>query len=96
MKELIISAIKSKSLLAFSYENYDRVVEPHCLGISVKGNLCLRGYQVAGNSSTGILGWKLYDVSKIDKMEELQESFLKPRVGYKKGDIHMSSIIIEL
>jgi hypothetical protein len=96
MNAIINSAIEKKLLLSFTYEGLFRIVEPHCYGISTKGSHCLRAFQVDGESSSGNLGWKLYDISKASNILLLEHAFPSIRDGYKKGDKQMTTIIIEL
>lgn len=83
-------------MIKFNYDGGTRVVEPHCYGISTAGNEVLRGYQISGYSSSGKMGWKLFDLSKASSINVLNDSFSGPRPGYKTGDKNMQKIIIEL
>lgn len=96
MNATISDAIQNRKLLSFTYESLFRIVEPHCYGKSPKGNYCLRAYQVDGESSTGYMGWKLFDLSKASNIQLLDSAFETIREGYKKGDRQMIEIFIEL
>jgi hypothetical protein len=96
MDDIIIYAIQNRKLLSFTYDSLFRVVEPHCYGKSSKGNYCMRAYQVDGESSTGFMGWKLFDLSKTKNVELLETAFQSIREGYAKGDRQMIEIIVEL
>ncbi|HDR52561.1 MAG TPA: hypothetical protein ENN90_13250 [Mariniphaga anaerophila] len=96
MDSAIVNSIRNKNLLEFYYDGGSRVVEPHCYGLTTKGNEGLRAFQVSGYSSSGEMGWKLFNLSKARSIKVLNESFNKPRAGYKKGDRGMSRIIEEL
>lgn len=37
MHDIVAAAITSRSVIAFSYDGHTRVVEPHRLGITAKG-----------------------------------------------------------
>lgn len=91
----MIEAIKNRNLIEFDYEGGVRTVEPHCYGLTTKGNEAIRAYQVDGYSSSGSMGWKLYDLSKAESIEILDETFYV-RDGYKKGDKGMSRIFREI
>lgn len=95
MKKEIVNAIENQNLLEFEYEGYSRVVEPHCYGLTTKGNEAIRAYQVEGYSSSGRMGWKLYDLSKADNFEILDDVF-ETRDDYKQGDKGMSEIFVEI
>lgn len=96
MNNQIIEAIENRNVIQFHYENELRVVEPHCYGITTAGNEGLRAFQIDGYSSSGKMGWKMYDLGKADEIEILEETFIDPRPGYKKGDKGMNEIFIEL
>ena len=96
MNQEIIEAIENKNLVEFNYDGELRVVEPHCYGLSTKGNEVLRAYQVDGYSSSGNMGWKMYDIGKADNINVLEDTFDKSRSGYQKGDKGMDEIYAEL
>lgn len=96
MRQTIMQAIENMQLLEFDYDGGTRIVEPHCYGLTTKGNEAIRAYQVDGYSSSGKMGWKLYDLSKASSINLLDQTFASPRDGYSQGDRGMSEIFIEL
>lgn len=96
MNSLIIEAIENKNVIQFYYENELRVVEPHCHGITTAGNEGLRAFQIDGYSSSGKMGWKMYDLGKAKNIEILEDTFQNHRPGYKRGDKGMDKIFSEL
>ncbi len=96
MKTLIVEAIKGKKLLKFFYEGGYRTVEPHCYGLTTANNEGLRAFQISGYSSTGSMGWKMFDLSKASSIQSLEETFTAPRTGYKRNDKGMSVVYCEL
>ena len=96
MNQEIIEAIENKNLIEFDYDGESRTVEPHCYGLSTKGNHVLRAYQVDGYSSSGDMGWKMYDLGKTNNINILEDTFEKSRNGYNRGDKGMSDIYAEL
>ncbi len=96
MNEEIIKAIENKNLIEFLYDGESRIVEPHCYGVTTKGNEAIRAFQVSGYSSSGKMGWKMYDLSKAEDITILEKHFSTPRHGYKKGDKGMDEIFCEL
>jgi hypothetical protein len=95
MNPAVTSAIQTKHLLEFYYENVRRVVEPHCYGRDTAGNDALCAWQL-----TGELGdradWRFYVLSKISALRQLPESFDHARPGYKRGDKRMTTIYAQL
>jgi len=95
MKTEICNAIRNKKIIEFIYDGESRTVEPHCYGLTTKGNEAIRAYQIDGFSSSGKMGWKLYDLSKVKNIQVLDETF-DIRDDYRKGDKNMSRIFCEL
>lgn len=95
MNTEIINAIKNQNVITFDYDGDSRTVEPHCYGVTTKGNEAIRAYQIDGYSSSGKMGWKLYDLSKANDIEVQDETF-EVRDDYKKGDKGMSRIFTEI
>jgi len=96
MNREIIEAIENQNVIEFTYEGETRIVEPHCYGLTTKGNEGLRAFQTGGYSSSGSMGWKMYDLGKADDIEISDETFNGPRPGYNQGDKGMSKIYAEL
>jgi hypothetical protein len=71
---LLYGAIQGKRLIRFRYQNKERVVEPHDYGIQ-KGIARLLSWQVAGQSSGRLPGWRWFDVKGIQDVERLEKSF---------------------
>jgi predicted DNA-binding transcriptional regulator YafY len=100
MKQELISAINSKSVVEIEYEGDEglagstRKVEPLVLGTSSSGAPVLRAYQTSGKStSSSGTAWRLFNVDKIKRVTSTGESFASARTGYNQnGDNAMSSI----
>ena len=95
MNEAIANAVRNNLKIKFNYEGGSRVIEPHCYGQTTKGNEAVRAYQVSGYSSSGEMGWKMFDLAKASSLEVLPEEF-NIRPDYKKGDKGMRKIYIEV
>jgi hypothetical protein len=73
---LLISAIRKKAVLKFIYNRQVRIVEPQTYGVSTTGKEVLRAHQISGDSRTGNAHRaKLFDVSKMEKLEKTNEKF---------------------
>lgn len=96
MNSEIKDAIRNQKLIEFYYDGGIRTVEPHCYGITTAGNEGLRAYQVDGYSSSGRMGWKMYDLGKASSINILDETFDSSRPGYNRGDKGMSRIYQEI
>lgn len=95
MQEAVL-AIRRRQRLSLVYEGFERVVEPHAVGLSRAGNSVMRAYQVRGGSSSETEGWKLLRLDGIQSPQYLEENSLAPRPGYQKGDKGMIRIEAEL
>ena len=83
IKKVICSAIQSKQMIQFNYEDSTRVAEPYCYGQSKGGNEFLRAFQVKGHSKSGkSAGWKLFRASKMENIIVTEEYFA---IGHHYG-----------
>lgn len=95
MNHTIIEAIENQNSIEFYYEGELRVVQPYCYGISKVGNNVLRAFQIDGYSTSNKMWWRLYTESKMQKIRNINENFLK-RNDYKRGDKDMVKIFVEI
>jgi predicted DNA-binding transcriptional regulator YafY len=73
--QLILTAIHERRLLRFSYQDKDRIVEPHDYGIQ-KGVVHLFTYQIGGESSSSRLpDWRKFAVLGMSSVELLDHNF---------------------
>ncbi len=73
--QLILTAIRDKYMLRFTYHGKLRIVEPQDYGIQ-KDTVNLFTYQVGGQSSSGpIPEWRKFAVREISKLELLDQTF---------------------
>ncbi|MBV7596480.1 hypothetical protein ACW5WU_15685 [Aeromonas encheleia] len=92
----LMSAIKSRSEIEFTYSGYARVAQPVAIGESSKGNTVLRCYQTKGMHVTPGHEWDLCLVDDISNLVITNNTFHIDPPGYKKGDKHMKKIYAEL
>ncbi|MDZ4784859.1 MAG: hypothetical protein SGJ02_02160 [bacterium] len=79
---IIAAAINTKKVLSIIYDGYGRIVEPHAIGTSTEGCILLRAFQSEGGSNHGgIPEWRLFDVSKIGRLDTTGCRFSAPRQG---------------
>lgn len=95
MNQEIIDAIENQNVIEFYYDGELRIVEPHCYGKTTASNEGLRAYQIGGYSSSGTMGWKMYDLGKSDDIVVTEDTF-EVRSNYKRGDKGMSFIYAEI
>ncbi|MFA6255874.1 MAG: hypothetical protein WC606_01700 [Candidatus Absconditabacterales bacterium] len=92
----ICDAIHSKNLVGFVYKQKYRIVEPRLVGISFTGKYQLRSYQVRGDSSEKLPGWRLFDLDDIKNFEILSDSFSSYRRDYNPNDKDMKQIVCRI
>jgi hypothetical protein len=96
MLSVLKSAIEGRRVIRLWYEPGIRLIEPHCLGISSKGDHLLRAFQTEGASASGEhANWKLFRVDRIQMLpEDTGELFAGPRPEYNPDDRAMKGGII--
>ena len=72
--QLLRTAITETRLIRLHYLNRERIVEPHDYGIQ-KGVARLLSWQVGGQSSGPLPGWRWFDVGDISEFEVLDRTF---------------------
>jgi len=95
--QVLSQAIRDSHCVAIRYHDQRqvRVIEPHAIYMSDRGELLLDGYQTRGHSSSGRPPpfWRPFRLKKITAVSVLKEAF-RPRVSegfspdrlkYKKG-----------
>jgi predicted DNA-binding transcriptional regulator YafY len=93
----ISKAISERNLIAFSYDGFNRIVEPHTLGVDARQKALLCGYQVAGGSRSGATeGWKFFAVDRIERVVVRPEKFASPRPEYRRDDGAFAEILAQL
>ena len=88
--QLLRTAIASKRLIQFDYEDYPRIAEPHDYGI-IGEEKQLLVYQIGGESRSGqIPNWRLVRVAAMNRVRMLNKKFAGgrsiPSGEHKKWD----------
>lgn len=97
MNVIICNAIRARRLLRFTYEGYERVVEPHTYGVNTAGHEAVRGWLVGGwSSSTAEPGWRMFLVSEMRDVAALAEAFDGPREQYNAEDRGFETVYCRL
>lgn len=90
---ILCEAIRTRSVLEFTYHGLPRVVAPYCHGVSPRGVEVLRAVQLRGGSSSGGLGFgKLWRVSELIGLRMLDEHFTPDDPHYNPDDRGMRQI----
>ena len=96
MNRQICEAMKSRHHLVFNYDGLSREIEPYAHGTSSRGKEVVRGFQTGGQSSSGPLGWRLWDVTKMKSFSVSEFTFTSTRPGYVRGDSDMHPVHCQL
>ena len=96
MLQTIIDAIRNHETLSLTYSGTSRVVEPHTVGVSTKGNDVLSCYQTQGAHIKPGHEWDLLTVSKITNLTNTGHLFVGTRPKYSRNDSRMVKIYAEL
>jgi hypothetical protein len=93
----IISAIRGKAVLEFTYNGRRRIAEPQTYGISTAGKEVLRAYQRSGGSRAGQIRMaKLFDVAKISQLKKTDAKFGGALPAHNPEDSAMVEIFATL
>ena len=96
MLQTIISAIRNREQLSFTYSGLSRVVQPAAVGVTSAGNDAVRCYQVEGGHVTPGHEWDLCVLSGISGLRTTGQRFAVDPPGYRRGDKHLHPIYAEL
>lgn len=94
MENKICKAIKHMNRVEIEYNNgTKRIIEPYAYGLDKYGKEKLRAFQISGPSESGnSYTWKLFNCSKINSFNELDDSFqIRPEYN-PNGDAHIPNI----
>jgi len=97
VKEIVCNAITNRRLLSFTYEGFERVVEPHLCGQNDARHDVLLGWMVRGHSNSDPRpGWRNYLLTAMRNVQILDETFDQPRPGFKPVDSRMTTVYCRL
>lgn len=92
MNPTLVAAIRGRRRLRFAYHGKTRIAEPQCYGIGTKGTELLRVHQLKGGGQAE----PLFDVTQIEELVVLDETFSEPGPHYRKNDSAMVTIFCQL
>ena len=97
MQQVLIDAINDRQVLCFYHENLLREVEPFAYGINSKGKEVLRGFQVAGQSTSGrIPCWRVFEAEKMQRLYLAGRQFDGARPDYRPDDNDLTTVFAQL
>ena len=92
MHDLICNAIAEHRVLALTYSQTDRTVEPHLLGYDSDGDLTLAAWQLTGTGE----GWRDFHLAKVTGLAMTEVTFPGPRPTYNPGDKTIRQVVCRL
>lgn len=93
LSDEIARCIAEMRLAEFQYKGSWRLVEPHLLGITHKGKICLSAFQLSGGSAAA---WRAFLVDEIQSFVVSDQHFAEARPGYNPNDSTMRTIIASI
>jgi hypothetical protein len=82
----LCDAIRTRHLIRFVYDGYERVVAPHIYGEATTQHMLLKGWLMAGwSQSDPHQGWRTYQSEHMQDLHVLAESFT-PRRDFNPDD----------
>ncbi|WP_319410301.1 hypothetical protein [uncultured Cohaesibacter sp.] len=79
-------ALKNHDVLKINYHGYDRDVEVHAVGNTLRGNELMYVYQTSGGSRSGELGWKKMVIEDAKFLGTVNGAARTPRPDYNFDD----------
>lgn len=92
----VYNALRVHRQLAFIYDGQLRIAEAHSLGITKDGNLALRAFQTAGESSQPLPGWRMFRLDKMTEAYAMSTPSEAPREGFVPNDRHLKHVLLEI
>ena len=97
MNVVVCDAIRARRLLRFTYDGYERVIEPHVYGVNSAGHEAVSGFLVGGwSASEPGPGWRSYLVERMHATAALADSFTGTRPEFNPDDARMVRIYCAL
>jgi len=93
----IVTAIRERRLLRFTYHGHIRLVHPHTYGTTQKGRMALRAYQVGGTTGSGHTpDWRIFRFADMRDATLLTDTFAGAAPDYKPNDPAFATIVAQL
>lgn len=92
----LAEAIRSKSVVRFTYSHKQRVVHPHSLGYDRDGDLTLSAWEISPGDERSQPKWKRYHVAKITSLSIGPDKFVRARPDYKGPPSDLERVIARL
>ena len=78
--ERLVLAILDHRVVRVRYQDRERTIEPHLLGIHEAGEPMLIAYQTGGTSQSGeVPGWRTFITTSMEHVEIMDQHFPGPR-----------------
>ena len=91
-KDLICLAISEKRAIQFKYADRMRIVHPICCGVDAENNYLLRGVQLQSRAFQTNTQWRLFKLSKMEKLLLRKDKFTRKWNDYDPKDDDMIEV----
>jgi hypothetical protein len=95
MQPNLMSAIRDRRQISFTFHGYQRVAEPFRYGVNDKREERLSAFQLQGKPGDRP-GWRFYSVNDIQLLQTRSENFDGKRPDYKAHDARFSQVYAEV
>ena len=96
IEQLAREALARSLCLRVQFEGMLCTVEVHALGTTERGELAIRVWQTSQTDDTFEAigsGWKLLSFSQIESCELINKRSLAPRLGYRRTDPDLPTVV---
>ena len=93
--QIACEAIETAKCLEISYDDCTRIVEVHRVGINLKGEHILSGWQIRGPAGERV-GWKLIKLDEPLDIRLTDVCSQAPRPDYRRGAKHFIGVMCQL
>jgi predicted DNA-binding transcriptional regulator YafY len=95
--DVLREALRTRSVVTFTYKGQARTVEPHALGKANDDKPALLAWQTSGGSNTEPPpGWRVFIVAEIAGLKVTEKKFEKPRDDYSAKARGLKSVEAEV
>lgn len=95
--DVLREALRTRSVVTFTYKGQARTVEPHALGKAGDDKPALLAWQTSGGSNTEPPpGWRVFLVAEIAGLKVTEKKFEKPRADYSAKARGLKSVEVEV
>lgn len=89
-------ALNAGCRLALHYDGVYRIVEVHAVGLNSAGHHVMRVWQTSGGRNNSFSNWRLMRLDKATGLFITDQVSQAPRMGYRRDDQDIQSIVCQV